>query len=81
LRAEVAAGTDSGNKAQEYMQKGMLVPDEIVVTVCFYCLCSALRIKLLWYTIPCIFTHTTLLNHLCDTVKIQAKVWFYVRYI
>jgi adenylate kinase len=33
LRAEVAAGTDSGNKAQEYMQKGMLVPDEIVVTM------------------------------------------------
>jgi hypothetical protein len=36
LRAEVAAGTDSGNKAQEYMQKGMLVPDEIVVTVCVF---------------------------------------------
>ncbi|CAK9211500.1 unnamed protein product [Sphagnum troendelagicum] len=31
LRAEVAAGTDAGNKAQEYMQEGKLVPNEIVV--------------------------------------------------
>ncbi|KAH8934037.1 hypothetical protein BDL97_18G062700 [Sphagnum fallax] len=33
LRAEVAAGTDAGNKAQEYMQEGKLVPNEIVVMV------------------------------------------------
>ncbi|KAH8944286.1 hypothetical protein BDL97_13G102200 [Sphagnum fallax] len=33
LRAEVATGTDDGKKAQEYMQKGMLVPNEIVVTM------------------------------------------------
>jgi hypothetical protein len=34
LRAEVAAGTDAGNKAQECMQEGKLVPNEIVVMVC-----------------------------------------------
>lgn len=33
LRAEIAAGTDNGKRAKEYMEKGQLVPDEIVVTV------------------------------------------------
>lgn len=31
LRAEIAAGTENGKYAKEYMEKGMLVPDEIVV--------------------------------------------------
>lgn len=31
LRAEIAAGTENGKCAKEYMEKGMLVPDEIVV--------------------------------------------------
>lgn len=33
LRAEVAAGTEIGNKAKEYMNAGRLVPDEIVTAV------------------------------------------------
>lgn len=31
LRAEVAAGSDNGRLAKEFMEKGQLVPDEIVV--------------------------------------------------
>ena len=34
LRAEVAAGTEIGNKAKQYMNTGRLVPDEIVTAVC-----------------------------------------------
>ncbi|KAJ7565302.1 hypothetical protein O6H91_02G055900 [Diphasiastrum complanatum] len=33
LRAEVAAGTENGLKAKEYMDKGKLVPNEVVVTM------------------------------------------------
>lgn len=35
LRAEIATGSENGNKAKEFMEKGMLVPDEIVVMVLF----------------------------------------------
>nr|XP_010927827.1 LOW QUALITY PROTEIN: adenylate kinase, chloroplastic [Elaeis guineensis] len=31
LRAEIGAGTENGKRAKEYMEKGMLVPSEIVV--------------------------------------------------
>lgn len=33
LRAEVAAGTENGRQAKEFMEKGKLVPNEIVVMV------------------------------------------------
>lgn len=33
LRAEVAAGSENGRRARKYMEKGQLVPDEIVVMV------------------------------------------------
>ncbi|KAJ0805320.1 putative adenylate kinase [Helianthus annuus] len=33
LRAEIAAGSQSGKQAKEYMEKGQLVPDDIVVTM------------------------------------------------
>ena len=33
LRAEVAAGTEIGSKAKEFMNAGCLVPDEIVTAV------------------------------------------------
>ncbi|KAH7307377.1 hypothetical protein KP509_22G056000 [Ceratopteris richardii] len=33
LRAEVSAGTENGIRAKEYMTKGQLVPDEIVVNM------------------------------------------------
>ncbi|KAG9456979.1 hypothetical protein H6P81_001487 [Aristolochia fimbriata] len=33
LRAEIAEGTENGKRAKEYMERGQLVPDEIVVTM------------------------------------------------
>ncbi|KAJ1266852.1 hypothetical protein BS78_07G010900 [Paspalum vaginatum] len=33
LRAEIAAGSENGTRAKEFMEKGQLVPDEIVVTM------------------------------------------------
>lgn len=35
LRAEIAEGTENGKRAKEYMEKGELVPNEIVVMVSF----------------------------------------------
>lgn len=33
LRAEIAAGSENGKRAKKHMEKGQLVPDEIVVTM------------------------------------------------
>lgn len=33
LRTEIVAGTENGRQAKEYMEKGQLVPNEIVVMV------------------------------------------------
>lgn len=33
LRAEVAADSENGRQAKEFMEKGQLVPDKIVVMV------------------------------------------------
>lgn len=43
LRADIAAGTENGKRAKEFMEIGQLVPNEIVVMVCllknFTCFC------------------------------------------
>ena len=33
LRAAIAAGTEMGRKAKEYMDQGQLVPDEVVIGI------------------------------------------------
>ena len=33
MRAEIAAGSENGKRAKEFMEKGQLVPDEIVVNM------------------------------------------------
>lgn len=35
LRAEISSGSENGKKAKDYMDKGQLVPNEIVVMVSY----------------------------------------------
>src|SRR5512144_131408 len=37
LRSEVKQGTDLGRKAQEYMDRGDLVPDEVIIGMILRC--------------------------------------------
>lgn len=50
LRAEVAADTEKGKQAKQYMEKGQLVPDNIVVMV-------HLVLYLPWYDILQLLLH------------------------
>ena len=49
LRAEIAAGTENGKKAKEYMTRGDLVPNEILVKVKIYQLINPIRYILCTY--------------------------------
>ena len=40
LRAAVAAETEVGKQAKDYMDSGKLVPDEVIIGIVSICICS-----------------------------------------
>ena len=44
LRAAVAAGTDVGKKAKDFMDSGKLVPDEVIIAIVSISQCTVLKV-------------------------------------
>ena len=44
LRAAVAAGTDVGKKAKDFMDSGKLVPDEVIIAIVSISRCTVLKV-------------------------------------
>ena len=44
LRAAVAAGTDVGKKAKDFMDSGKLVPDEVIIAIVSISQCTLLKV-------------------------------------
>ena len=54
FREAASRGDEVGNQAKSYMEKGLLVPDEITIRICELCY-DALSQMILVHTIPSMF--------------------------